>query len=234
MPPAASQDVSVLLGSYVQVQLEQSLFFSDLAAGRARPEHVREVFGQFYLWRNRFHRWFGVCVAKVAAFGEELNASRVLGELISCLDQEVKGDHHGLALGFLAGLGVGDPAHITPLPVTSAYAESFLHCYSPVNRSGDDALAALAGRELVGPPRNTIIVSALTQHYGVRTGLEFFDLHTDLEVGHFQTLWEALVSGTKRDIGKLIEAARLEIWEHVAFWDDVYSAIAGSDNELAS
>jgi hypothetical protein len=24
---------------------------------------------------------------------------------------------------------------------------------------------------------------------------------------------------------KLIEAARLEIWEHVTFWDDVYSTV---------
>lgn len=234
MRQATTQDVSGLLGSYVKDLLEESLFFSDLATGRAPIEHVREVFGQFYLWRNRFHRWFGVCVAKAAAFGEERNAPRVLGELISCLEQEIKGDHHGLALEFLAALGIGDPARITPLRVTSAYAESFLHCYSPVNRSGDEALAALAGRELVGPPRNTIIVSALSQHYGIRTGLEFFDLHTDLEVGHFETLWDALVSGAKRDTGKLIEAARLEIWEHVAFWDDVYSAITESDRQLAS
>jgi hypothetical protein len=32
----------------------------------------------------------------------------------------------------------------------------------------------------------------------------------------------------------LVEAARLEIWEHITFWDDVYYAILGMENELAS
>jgi hypothetical protein len=31
-----------------------------------------------------------------------------------------------------------------------------------------------------------------------------------------------------------MKAARLEIWEHITFWDDVYYAILGMENELAS
>jgi hypothetical protein len=64
---------------------------------------------------------------------------------------QIKGDHHRLALSFLAALGIEDPARIEALPVTDSYAESFLHCYSPGDRSGDEALAALAGRGLAGP-----------------------------------------------------------------------------------
>jgi hypothetical protein len=232
--PLDSRAVAQSLESYTCNLLAESTFFSDLSAGQARREHVRDVFGQYYLWRNRFHRWFGVCVAKIAPFGEALNVSRMLCELVTCLEQEIKGDHYGLAISFLAALGIDDPARITALPVTDAYAESFPRCYFPVDRSGDEALAALAGRELVGPSRNRIIIGALPEHYGVTSGLEFFQLHEDLEAEHFRALWEALADDTKTDCRRLIEAARLEIWEHVTFWDDVYSAIGGSESEAAS
>jgi hypothetical protein len=220
-----SPAVAESLESYARDRLAESDFFADLSVGRVRPDNVRAIFGQYYLWRNRFHRWFGICVAKSAPFGGALNAPRVLGELIACLEQEITGDHHGLALSFLAALGVGDPARIAALPVTDAYAESFLHCYFSADRTGDEALAALAGRELAVPSRNKIIVEALSEHYGMTSGLEFFRLHADLDGEHFRALWGALADESPAVGRRLIEAARLEIWEHVTFWDDVYSAI---------
>ena len=234
MHPLDSRAVSESLNSYVRDRLAESDFFSDLSAGQIHPDDVRDIFGQYYLWRNRFHRWFGICVAKSAAFGDALNVPRVLGELITCLEQEIRGNHHGLALSFLAALGIDDPAHITALPVTESYAESFLRCYFSSDRTGDEALAALAGRELVAPGRNEIIISALSSHYGVTSSLEFFSVHTDLEVEHFRALWEALAHDTKADAERLIEAARLEIWEHVTFWDDVYFTMLGARQRLAS
>jgi hypothetical protein len=42
----------------------------------------------------------------------------LLTELIACLRHEIKGDHHRLALSFLAALGIEDPARIEALPVT--------------------------------------------------------------------------------------------------------------------
>lgn len=229
-----SRAVSKSLESYSSARLAESGFFSDLSAGKVNPGHVRDVFGQYYQWRNRFHRWFGICVVKSAPFGAALNVPRVLGELITCLDQEISGGHHGLALSFLSALGIDNPACIATLPVTDAYSESFVRCYLSADRTGDEALAALAGRELVVPSRNRIIVSALPKHYGVTAGLEFFNLHTDLESEHFLTLWEALAHDTKADAGRLIEAARMEIWEHITFWDDVYAVILGKQHELAS
>jgi len=47
-------------------------------------------------------------------------------------------------------------------------------------------------------------------------------------------LWEALAPETRADSRKLIEAARVEIWEHITFWDDVYSAVLGAQQSLAS
>jgi hypothetical protein len=225
MQPLDSRAVSVSLESYVRDRLAESDFFSGLSAGEVPPGYVRDVFGQYYLWRSRFHRWLGVCVAKSGALGDALRVQRALGELISCLAQEVSGDRHGLATSFLAGLGIDDPARIAALPVTDAYAESFLRCYFPADRAGDEALAAFAGRELAVPVRNSIIISALPEHYGVTSGLELFGPHADLQAMHFQVLWEALTADSRADAEKLIEAARLEIWEHVTFWDDVYSTV---------
>jgi hypothetical protein len=62
-------------------------------------------------------------------------------------------------------------------------------------------------------------------HYGVTSGLELFGLHTDHTATHFRILWESLTADGEADTEKLIEAARLEIWEHVTFWDDVYSVV---------
>jgi len=216
------------LESYARDRLAESDFFADLSAGRMRPESIRDVFGQYYLWRNRFHRWFGVCVARTAPFGDAPNVSRILREIIGCLAREIADDHHGLAVSFLSALGIDDPAGITVLPVTDAYAKSFLHCYSSADHTGDEALAALAGRELAVPARNEIIISALAGHYGITSGLELFSLRASLEAGRFRALWEALADEARTERRLLADAARLEIWEHITFWDDVYSAIGGS------
>jgi hypothetical protein len=229
-----SRAVSESLESYVGHLLAESTFFSALSAGEVHPEHARAVFGQYYLWHNRFHRWFGICVAKSAPFDEALNAPVILSELIACLRLEIKEGNHRSALSFLTALGIDDPSRIKALRVTATYAESFLHCYSSGDRSGYEALAALAGRELVEPGRNQIIIDALPRHYGVTSGLEFFGVHKDLEARHFRALWRAIVRDHKADIGQLIEAARLEIWEHITFWDDVYYTILEAESELAS
>jgi hypothetical protein len=229
-----SRAVSMSLEAYAADLLAESTFFSGLAAGEVHPAHVRDVFGQYYLWRNRFHRWFGLCVAKSDPYDEARGVPRVLGELLTCLRHEIKGDHHRLAWSFLAALGIDDPSRIKALPVTDSYAESFLCCYAPGDRSGDEALAALAGRGLVGPGCDQIIASALPRYYGVTSGLEFFGQQDDVEAKHFRAMWRALVRGRKADTGRLIEAARLEIWEHITFWDDVYYTLLGAENELAS
>jgi hypothetical protein len=221
-----SRSVAESLGGYARDRLAESVFFSDLTAGQAHPEHVRDIFGQYCLWRGHSHRWFGVGVAK--------SAPRALGPLIACLEREVRENDQGLTASFLAALGIADPAHIAALPVTSAYAESFLRCYIAADRSGDEALAALAGREVVVPRRNAIIARALPRHYGVRSGLGLFTQPADPGTDHFPGLWEALAAGATTDPERLTEAARMEIWEHVTFWDDVYFTILAGRRELAS
>ena len=45
-----SRVVSESLESYAAGFLAESAFFSALSAGEADPGHVRDVFGQYYLW----------------------------------------------------------------------------------------------------------------------------------------------------------------------------------------
>jgi hypothetical protein len=232
LPGSAAASES--LGAYARDRLAESVFFDDLIAGRAHPEHVRDVFGQYCLWLSHFHRWFGVCVAKSRPAGDESGPPRALAPLIACLEREIGENNRGRTASFLAALGIPALARITALPVTSAYAESFLRCYISADRSGDEALAALAGRELVVPRRDAIIAGALSGHYGVTAGLELFSQPADPGADHFPGLWEALANGTKADPEGLIEAARMEIWEHVTFWDDVYFTILAARRELAS
>ena len=222
------------LVSYVHDRLAESDFFSALSAGEMPPGHVREVFGQYFLWRDRFHLWLDACVAKVTPSDDGPGAPRVPGELIERLAQEVKAPPRELAPSFLAILGVDHPSRIAVLPVTDAYAESFLRCYCPAARSGDEALAALAGRELSVPGRNEIIVSALPRHYGVTSGLDFFRPRASFDMEHFRELWLAFARDDKADFWQLIEAARLEIWEHITFWDDVYSAVLAAGRPLTA
>jgi pyrroloquinoline quinone (PQQ) biosynthesis protein C len=221
----AGSAVSVDLVKHVEDMLDKSSFFSALRSGRAPIDVVRAVFGQYYLWRNQFHRWFGVCVVKSPAFGTEFDTAFVLSELTEHIEEEIKGDHHGMAVTFLRALGIDDPAAISAFPITDAYSDSFLLRYLNPDRSGEETLSALAGREIVAPARNRITIDALSEHYGVSSGLEFFGLHEELEVAHFRALWDALVKGYGADEKPLIEAARHEIWEHVTFWDDIYNHV---------
>lgn len=217
-----SPAVADRLVGYVREQLDSSLFFSDLRAGRPTLAQLRAVFGQYYLWRNQFHRWFGVCITKSAPFGTAFDTSFVLTELAEHIDEEINGDHHGLCVTFLTQLGISDPSAITPTPETIKYSDSFIVGYMDPERSGEEALAALAGREIVAPTRNRLTINALSQHYGICSGLEFFNLHEELEIEHFKSLWGALVKGFSADAELLVEAARTEICKHVAFWDTVY------------
>ena len=213
------------LEEHVSASLDGSEFFRGLRGGEHSREHLAAVFSQYYWWRNRFHRWFGVCIAKTPGFGTAVPTEFVLSELIEHIEEEIKGDHHGMCQTFLRQLGVTDFAAIEPIAVTAAYTDSFADLYACSDRTGEEALAALAGRELVAPKRNRITIDALSLAYGVREGLEFFSLHEELEVEHFKGLWDAVTKSYQGDPQQLVAAAKHEVARHVKFWDDVSEAV---------
>lgn len=226
MTDLQAAEVVGLLTTTADDELAGSTFFDGLRTGAHRLDDVRRVFGQYYLWRNGFHRWFGVCIARSPAFGTAADTPFILAELAEHIEQEIEGDHHALCLTFLGAFGV-DVDEVRPLAVTDAYGRSFVDRYMDPATTGEEALAALAGRELVAPARNRLIVDALSGHYGVDRGLEFFDLHEELEAEHFRGLWRALTKTASVDPARLLEAARFEIVEHVRFWDDVLATVTG-------
>jgi len=211
--------------NHVNNSLAKSTFFAGLKQGSHSIEHVQAVFSQYYLWRNQFHRWFGVCIAKSAAFGTVVPIEYVLSELVEHIEEEVKGDHHGMCKTFLKHLGVTNLAGIKPLKITTEYCDSFITRYMRLDKTGEEALAALAGRELVAPARNRISIDALSSKYSVSKGLEFFALHEELEEEHFKGLWEAVTKDYAGDTYELVKAAKDEITFHVHFWDDVSAAV---------
>ena|SRR5437763_4377884 len=218
--------VAAELTDHVERALGESVFFRGLGEGKHSLDHLRRVFSQYYWWRNRFHRWFGVCIAKSEGFGTRAPIEFVLTELIEHIEQEITGNHHGLAQRFLQRLGVTDCLSIRPVAVTSAYTDSFIERYACSDRTGEEALAALAGREMVAPRRNRITIDALGQAYGIRDGLEFFSLHEELEEEHFKGLWEAVSRYVDHGLDRLVLAAKDEISGHLRFWDDVSAALA--------
>ncbi|MER6811457.1 iron-containing redox enzyme family protein [Spirillospora sp. NPDC000708] len=228
MTSLAGSAVSADLLAHAVGTLDGSVFFSDLRTGKAPAEMVRDVFGQYYLWRNQFHRWLGVCVVKSPAFGTEFDASRVLTGLTEHIAEEVGGDHHGLAVRMLRALGVERPSSVEPLPVTAAYCASFPARFLAPGADGAEAVAALAGREIASPVRNRVVLDALAEHYGVVSGLEFLTLHETKGPGQFAALWDILVNGYFADEALMLAAARREIGEHVAFWDEVYAHLSRS------
>ncbi|WP_160573946.1 iron-containing redox enzyme family protein [Actinomadura physcomitrii] len=226
MTSLAGSAVSADLLAHARATLDDSVFFSDLRTGKAPQEVVRDVFGQYYLWRNQFHRWLGVCVVKSPAFGTEFDVSRVLSGLAGHLEEEVGGDHHGLAVRMLRALGVERPSAVAPLPVTAAYCASFPERFLAPERDGAQAVAALAGREIAAPVRNRVVIDALAAHYGVSAGLEFLTVHETKGPETFAALWDVLVNGYFADEALMVGAARREIGEHVAFWDEVYAQLS--------
>src|SRR5579859_2078268 len=94
------------LEQHVSESLAASRFFSGLRDGTHDKDHVRAVFSQYYWWRNRFHRWFGVCIAKAPGFGTDTPTEFILSELIEHIEEEISGDHHGMCVTFMRELGV--------------------------------------------------------------------------------------------------------------------------------
>lgn len=221
------------LTAAVDSELARSRFFSGLREGRHGIDQVGAVFGQYYLWRNVFHRWFGVCIARSPAFGSGRHAPYILSELAHHIDEEISGDHHAMCRTFLDAIGV-DATSVEALPVTQAYCDSFVTRYMDPERTGEEALAALAGRELVAPARNRMIIDALSTRYGVDRGLEFFGLHEELEEEHFEGMWDALSTSKGVDPRRLVDAAKVEIVDHVQFWDDVLDAVTSTRRPVAA
>jgi hypothetical protein len=83
---------------------------------------------------------------------------------------------------------------------------------------------------------NSRVVSESLESYAADPGhvRDVFGQYYLWRIRFHRAMWRAIIRGRRADTERLVEAARLEIWEHITFRDDVYYAILGMENELAS
>ena len=230
MKPLDSRAVSESLESYIRHLLAESDFVSGYSRpGQARREHVRDVFGQYYLWRNRFHRWVRRLRRQDRAVGEALNVStHALASSSPAWSRRSKEKRRAGDLVPQAALGIKErrgPRRVIPrdrhLRRVRFRAADFRW-----TADGDRGARRPHGRELVGPSRNRIVVGALPEHYGVACAWispvlpRISRRNTSACVGG---------AGPRHQDGqpKAHRGRRLEIWEHIASRDGRSSAVGG-------
>lgn len=194
-------------------RLSESPFFNDLQEGRIQWDDLKEIFGQFYFWRNALHRWFGLCIAKSPDYGKETDqaTTAALRSLTDLIIIDVV-DHFGLYKQFLDDIDVGT-ASLSPTKITTDYNDSFFVRFR--DRSFEEATSALAGRELLSSIRSNIISESLINKYGFDR-VEFWRAHEEPEEEHFRSMWDALTQSYD-NFEALEDAAREEIFEHVKY-----------------
>jgi len=112
------------------------------------------------------------------------------------LSDERDGDHPGLWKSFAAALGVGDGAleSSTPEPETVGCVDAFRTGMQ--DSSIPFALGMLYGYESQTPAVATSKVRGLREHYGIEAGLDYFELHAELDIEHAGELASALARYT--------------------------------------
>jgi pyrroloquinoline-quinone synthase len=114
------------------------------------------------------------------------------------LSDERDGDHAGLWKAFAAALGVGDDAldSAAPEPETRSCVEAFSDAAR--DTAIPFALGMLYGYESQTPAVSKTKVRGLREHYGIDgAGLDYFELHADLDVEHAGELASALARYTE-------------------------------------
>jgi pyrroloquinoline-quinone synthase len=123
--------------------------------------------------------------------------------VIENLSDETDGDHPGLWRAFAAALGVENA------PLESSVAEpETLRCVEVFRTGMQDAaipfaLGMLYGYESQTPAVSTTKVRGLREHYGIDGGgIEYFELHAELDVEHAGELASALARYTDAPEGR--------------------------------
>lgn len=223
LEPAAVMDE---VQAYCQRALERSRFFNLLAANNLDPGTLKYVFGQFYLWRNIFHTWFGFAIEKsgTCALPEAKEAILSLAEHIVI---ETK-DHHDLQyLKFLFDLGFSseDVEKLEPNAATRIYSASFFKSYQYRDHVFFEMVAAIAGREMLASMRNAHAIKTYFLRYGIQAK-PWWGLHEEVEYDHFHSeigpvlkVWRQ----TDRPAADLYQPMWTEIDRHMEYWDELLS-----------
>lgn len=213
------EKITETLKDYSKECLLNSPFFNDLQNKPIPQETLQHIFGQYYFWRNYLHRWFGLCIEKSPEYGQKTDdaTTAALRSLTGHINIDVVG-HFEMYKSFLDSMQI-DTEYLKPLSITTDYNESFSKRYH--SRTFEEATCALAARELLSSIRSKIIGDALQNNYNFEN-VEFWRAHEESEEEHFQSLWNALTD-LNPNYESLTEAAKVEIYEHVKYFDNLYT-----------
>jgi pyrroloquinoline-quinone synthase len=147
----------------------------------------------------------------LSSIGSRLPEGRVKAIVSDNLSDERDGDHPGLWLRFAQTVGAapGRVRSTAPEPVTSACVEPFARAASKAPRPY--ALGMLFGYESQTPEVSDTKVAGLRERYGIEgDGVEYFELHGELDVEHAGELAEAIAENCEgeEDLARAEEGAR--------------------------
>jgi pyrroloquinoline-quinone synthase len=195
-----SSDVAARLDDATRSKrLLEHPFYKAWAAGTLTEEDLAFYAGQY--WRQ---------VEAFPSYLENIAGSLPEGpakETIRAnLSDEIVGDHAALWLDFAASVGAAeDTVHSSPPePETAACVAGFNE--GTRQRSAVFALGMLYGYESQTPGVAATKVEGLRTHYGIQgKGLEYFELHGEMDVEHSAEL-AAAIAGIATDEASLADA----------------------------
>jgi len=179
-------------------------FYQEWAAGKLTLEDLRRYAAQYYAFESNFPIF-------LSAIHSRCPVPEVRQVILSNLWDEEHGqrNHAALWIQFAEGLGM-DKASVKraePYPETRRLVEFYRNIAA--HASFQEGLAAVYAYESQVPQVATKKIEGLRQFYGFQDGkaMEFFDLHSSLDVEHSQA--EALAVGehTKPTQEPAVEAA---------------------------
>lgn len=219
---AQKQSITDRTVDYCNESLDRSRFFSLLEDGEVTPDMMHYVFLQYYLWRDRLHQWFGLCIVKAGSCTDP-DQKRAIMSLSDHTFTDLQDGHSEMYLEFLHELGLGN-AEVQASrrsAATVSYEHSFFDDFGYKTDNFYEALAALSGRELCVSIRN----KRLLQYYFDARSMRhptWLALHAELEVEHFQdTIHSALTryTGDAAKIADLMRSIEQGIDRHVQYFD---------------
>jgi thiaminase len=222
MIQSSEERVSERATEHCSRALGRSRFFGLLKGGGMPAPLLKYAFLQYRFFRDQLHRWFALCIIKVAS-GADLRQRDAVMALASHIFTDLRDGHDLMFTEFLQGLGIGvdELATSRASPATIAYTESFFDDFGYEPNNFYEALAALSGRELCVAIRNERIIREYFAPRGTKPPT-WLALHAELELDHFHDAVRPALAHCGDDdeaIASLTTAIERGIDRHVDYFE---------------
>ncbi|WP_427157712.1 iron-containing redox enzyme family protein [Aliinostoc sp. HNIBRCY26] len=221
---AQESAISAQIIAYCHEVLDRSRFFCLLKAGAITPPIIQYAFLQYHHWRDRLHRWFGLCIVKADSCTDPDQKSAIMS-LADHTFTDLQDGHSEMYVEFLHDLGLSDADIMASQRSagTASYERSFFDEFGYESDNFYEALAALSGRELCVSIRNARILQSYFDAHSLKHPT-WLSLHAKLEVNHFQDSIRPVLIHYDGDATKqkhIIKAVEGGISRHIQYFDDL-------------